>query len=141
MGATYCPIGPASLSTWGVNSAGFRVLRLGFRVNNNNNLFFYTGPNIREPKFKTRNPDLRAHRVGLRITPEHFDKGAVFFQFVEGVLYKFVFAVTVDVDEEKVLPIFPLGRPAFNFAHAQLEPVEGFQSRVERADTIVNTKH
>ena len=52
-----------------------------------------TEPNIREPNFKTRNPKLetrnpalRAHRVGLRITPEHFDKGAVLFQFVEGVL-------------------------------------------------------
>jgi hypothetical protein len=98
----------------------------------------------RNEKRKTRNEkrmSLSPHRFRFRITPQDLDKSAVLLQLMQRIPDGFVVAVTLDVDEEKVLPVFSLRWPAFNFAHAQLEPIEWLQSRVQRADAIVNTKH
>ena len=73
---------------------------------------------------------LSSDRIRLRVTAKDFHKRTVLLQFPDCIFDQFVFAMTFDIDEKEVFPVFPLRWPALDLAHTQLEAIEWFNRRV-----------
>ena len=62
-------------------------------------------------------------------------------QICDCVLDQLVVAMTFNIDEEKILPIFSLGRPALDFAHTEFQPAKRFECRIQRTNSVLDAKH
>ena len=62
-------------------------------------------------------------------------------QICDCVLDQLVVAMTFNIDEEEILPIFPLGRPALDLTHAEFQPTKRFECRIQRPNAVLDAKH
>lgn len=62
-------------------------------------------------------------------------------QICDRILNRLVLAMTFNIDEEEILPIFPLGRPALDLAHAEFQPAKRFERRIQRTNSVLDAKH
>jgi len=62
-------------------------------------------------------------------------------QICDCVLDQLVLAMTFNIDEEKILPIFSLGRPALDLAHTEFQPAKRFECRIQRTNSVLDAKH
>ena len=62
-------------------------------------------------------------------------------QIRDCVLDQLVVAMTFNIDEEEILPIFSLGRPALDLAHAEFQAAKRFECRIQGTNSVLDAKH